>query len=61
MLNYHEERQFLKDMSYIEAEKDIFYRQEWQEWQHQLHQKPAKIVVVKEEEYDRIEIDSPTL
>ncbi len=59
MLEFRD-RQHLKDLVYLAAEKEWMERQEWVEWQEEMKQKPAKITVIKEEtieneieEYDR--------
>lgn len=48
MLTYNEQRQYLKDQAYIQAEREIVEMEIWEEWQDEMKQKPAKIVVVEE-------------
>jgi len=47
-MSYPEERQYLKDQSYIAAEREMMDMQEWAEWQETMKQKPAKIIVIEE-------------
>lgn len=50
-MSYVEERQYLKDRAFVEAERDFLFWQEWnEEMEASKHQKPAKIVVSIEEE-----------
>lgn len=48
-MNYWEERQYLKDWAYLEAERRILEIEILAEWQEEIKQKPAKIVVIREE------------
>jgi hypothetical protein len=52
-----EEKQYYRDLMYIEKEKDIMYMRDWADWQREAkkEQKEAKIVVKREiKEHDRI-------
>lgn len=49
-MSHIEERQYLRDKAFVDAERDFLYWQEWnEEMEASQHQKPAKIVVSVEE------------
>lgn len=42
----HPEKEYLREQVYIQAEKEVYEREQWLEWQDYLkQQKPAKIEV----------------
>jgi len=52
-----EEKQYYRDLMFLEKEKDLMYMRDYADWQNQAkkEQKEAKIVVKREvKEYDRI-------
>lgn len=63
-MSHIEEHQYLKDLSYIQAERDFLYWQEYfdeMETARREHQKPAKINVMYEGKvinHDRIKADT---
>ena len=53
-----EYEEHLKEQAFLQAEKQARENALWQEWQQEKVQKPAKITVKEEKEYDRQHIET---